>query len=64
VPQETKICYIHRIAMKKVTTEEPIPFAGMIKFVEYVCPMCQSSSEDIRVYKTEIRKYKVFMSKE
>ena len=53
MPQETKICYIHKIAMKKVTTEEPVPFAGIIKFVEYKCPMCQSTFEDIREYTTE-----------
>lgn len=53
MPQETKICYIHKIAMKKVTIEEPIPFAGIIKFVEYKCPMCLSTTEDIREYTTE-----------
>ena len=51
-PQEkskVEICYIHKIAFVPREVEEPIPFGGMIKFVDYVCPMCES----IRDYKTE-----------
>ena len=42
-----EICYIHKIAYTKTVTEEPIPFAGVMKFVTYKCPMCASSEEEI-----------------
>lgn len=53
MPPETEICYIHKVAFVKHEVEEPIPFAGILKFVEYKCPMCQSSFEGIREYTTE-----------
>ena len=34
------ICPIHKLAYTKTETEEPIPFAGVMKFVTYKCPMC------------------------
>ena len=37
---EDDICYIHKIAYTKTVTEEPIPFAGVVKFTTYKCPMC------------------------
>ena len=55
-PQEefkVEICYIHKIAFVKKEVEEPIPFAGIMKFVEYKCPMCQTTSDNIRDYRTE-----------
>ena len=33
------ICYIHKIAFVPRESVEPIPFAGEVKFVDYVCPM-------------------------
>ena len=51
-PQEkskVEICYIHKMAFVPRDVEEPIPFGGMMKFVDYVCPMCES----MRDYKTE-----------
>ena len=53
MPKEDKICYIHRIAVQEIVEEEPIPFAGIVKFVEYKRPMCESSFESIRDYTTE-----------
>tara|TARA_R100000541_G_scaffold12981_4_gene21748 strand:- start:2656 stop:2817 length:162 start_codon:yes stop_codon:yes gene_type:complete len=53
VSLKTQICYIHKIAIREVIEEEPIPFAGIVKFVEYKCPMCESSFESIRDYTTE-----------
>jgi len=50
---KTEICYIHKIAVQEVVHEEPIPFAGILKFVEYKCPMCQSTFKSIRDYTTE-----------
>ena len=47
------ICYIHKIAFVPIEEEEPIPFAGVIKFLEYKCPMCESRPQDIRHYETE-----------
>ncbi len=44
-----EICYIHKMAFVSREVEEPIPFGGMIKFIDYVCPMCES----IREYTTE-----------
>ena len=38
--KEIKICWIHKIAMKEIVHEEPIPTVGMYKFKEYKCPMC------------------------
>ena len=55
-PQEKskiEICYIHKTAFVPIEEEEPIPFAGVIKFLEYKCPMCESTPQDIRHYKTE-----------
>ena len=49
MPQEDEICYIHKVAFVPIEEEEPIPFAGVIKFLEYKCPMCESMSD----YKTE-----------
>jgi len=34
------ICPIHKIAYTKTESEEPIPFAGMVKLTTYKCPMC------------------------
>ena len=53
VSLEDDICYIHKVAFVKKELEEPIPFAGIIKFVEYKCPICQTTSDSIRDYKTE-----------
>ena len=45
--KEVKICWIHKIAMKEIVHEEPIPTVGMNKFKEYKCPMCATTmSED------------------
>ena len=55
-PQEeskVEICYIHKIGFVPIEDEEPIPFAGVIKFLEYKCPMCESRPQDIRHYETE-----------
>ena len=38
--KDDEICYIHKIAYTKTVIEEPIPFAGMTKFITYKCPMC------------------------
>jgi hypothetical protein len=41
--EETKkvvICYIHKVAMKKVEHEEPIPELGIYHYDEYKCPIC------------------------
>ena len=53
MPVKPEICYIHKIAIKEIIEEEPIPFAGIVKFVEYKCPMCESSFKSIRDYTTE-----------
>ena len=50
---DTEVCYIHKMALVKYEVEEPIPFAGIVKFVEYRCPMCQSTLECIEEYTTE-----------
>ena len=34
------ICYIHKVAMKKIEQEEPIPEYGIYRYVEYKCPVC------------------------
>ena len=47
VMSEDDICYIHKIAYTKTETEEPIPFAGVMKFVTYKCPMCTNPIEEI-----------------
>ena len=39
------ICYIHKIAFVPRESVEPIPFAGEVKFVDYVCPMCEDSKK-------------------
>ena len=44
--QEVKICYIHKIAMKEVVHEEPIPTIGMYKYKEYKCPLCNYSYQE------------------
>ena len=46
-----EICYIHKIAYTKRVTEEPIPFAGIMKFVTYECPMCENPMEEIEYEK-------------
>lgn len=53
MPPEDDICYIHKVAFVKKEVEEPIPFAGIMKFVEYKCPICQTTSDNIRDYRTE-----------
>ena len=50
---ENEVCYIHKVAFVATEEEEPIPFAGIVKFLEYKCPICESRSQDIRVYRTE-----------
>ena len=51
--KDDKICYIHEIVFQKHVIEEPVPFAGIIKFVEYKCPLCQSKPERIEEYTIE-----------
>ena len=41
------ICPIHKIAYTKTETEEPIPFAGVVKLTTYKCPMCATPIEGI-----------------
>ena len=53
VTLDDEMCYIHKVAFVPIEEEEPIPFAGVIKFLEYKCPMCESRPQDIRHYKTE-----------
>ena len=43
---EDDICYIHKIAYTKTETEEPIPFAGVVKLTTYKCPMCVNPIEE------------------
>ena len=50
---DDKMCYIHKMYFVPVEEEEPIPFAGIVKFLEYKCPLCESKPQDIRQYKTE-----------
>tara|TARA_R100000084_G_scaffold104177_1_gene60593 strand:- start:25 stop:195 length:171 start_codon:yes stop_codon:yes gene_type:complete len=40
------ICPIHKIAYTKTETEEPIPFAGVVKLTTYKCPMCTVPIEE------------------
>jgi len=47
--KQEDICYIHKIAYTKVEQEEPVPFAGMVKFITYKCPMCDSPMEVVDV---------------
>ena len=59
--QEGDICYIHKIAFVKKEVEEPIPFAGIMKFVEYKCPMCQTlqrSDGRVKIFKLFRRRNK------
>ncbi len=44
------ICPIHKIAYTKTETEEPIPFAGVVKLTTYKCPMCANlyQEEDLQ----------------
>tara|TARA_R100001126_G_C4737125_1_gene106652 strand:- start:331 stop:480 length:150 start_codon:yes stop_codon:yes gene_type:complete len=45
--KEIKICWIHKIAMKEIKQEEPIPELGIYTYKEYKCPMCFTTvSED------------------
>ena len=45
--KEVIICYIHKIAMREIKHEEPIPELGIYKYKEYKCPMCHTTvSED------------------
>jgi len=53
VPKDDNICYIHKMAFQKYIIEEPVPFAGIIKFVEYKCPVCQSKPDYIEEYTIE-----------
>ena len=48
---EDDICYIHKIAYTKTVTEEPIPFAGIVKLTTYKCPMCATPMEGIEYEK-------------
>ena len=41
--KEVVICYIHKIAMKEIKHEEPIPELGIYNYKEYKCPMCLTS---------------------
>jgi hypothetical protein len=41
--KEVVICWIHKIAMKEITCEEPIPEYGIYSYKEYKCPMCTTS---------------------
>ena len=41
--KEVVICYIHKIAMKEIKHEEPIPELGIYNYNEYKCPMCLTS---------------------
>tara|TARA_R100000664_G_C2683558_1_gene90528 strand:- start:243 stop:455 length:213 start_codon:yes stop_codon:yes gene_type:complete len=45
--KDDEICYIHKIAYTKTETEEPIPFAGVVKLTTYKCPMCATPIEGI-----------------
>ena len=38
--KKVAICYIHKVAMKEVQHEEPIPEYGIYRYVEYKCPIC------------------------
>ena len=38
--KDENICYIHKIAMKKIEQEEPIPEYGIYRYIEYKCPVC------------------------
>ena len=44
--KDDEICYIHKIAYPKTVTEEPIPFAGVVKLTTYKCPMCAIPVEE------------------
>ena len=50
--KDDEICYIHKIAYTKTVTEEPIPFAGIMKFVKRKCPMCEFPIEEV-IYATD-----------
>ena len=41
------------MAFQKYIIEEPVPFAGIIKFVEYKCPVCQTTPDYIEEYTIE-----------
>tara|TARA_R100001015_G_C4457391_1_gene45449 strand:+ start:330 stop:485 length:156 start_codon:yes stop_codon:yes gene_type:complete len=43
---ELEICYIHKVAFVPRETEEPIPFAGIQKFIDYVCPVCEQALKE------------------
>ena len=49
--KDDEICYIHKIAYTKTETEEPIPFAGVVKLTTYKCPMCAYPIEGIEYEK-------------
>ena len=42
--KELEICYIHKVAIVPRETEEPIPFAGMQKFIDYVSEKFNTTS--------------------
>jgi|TARA_R100001129_G_C5185801_1_gene209277 hypothetical protein len=44
--KELEICYIHKVAIVPRETEEPIPFAGIQKFIDYVCPVCEQALKE------------------
>ena len=41
--QDIAICWIHKIAMKEIEQQEPIPEYGMYTYKEYKCPMCMTT---------------------
>ena len=51
--KDVELCYIHKMALQENIVEEPVPFAGIIKFVEYKCPVCQSKPDYIEEYTIE-----------
>jgi len=53
VSKDVELCYIHKMAFQENIVEEPVPFAGIIKFVEYRCPLCQNTLDDIERYTIE-----------
>ena len=44
--KELEICYIHKVAIVTRETEEPIPFAGIQKFIDYDCPVCEQAVKE------------------
>ena len=50
--KQEDICMIHKIAYTKTVMEEPVPFAGIMKFVKRKCPMCEFPIEEV-IYATD-----------